>query len=146
MVHYRGNRIWATKVSAAGSVRAGERERTNNVLDGNPRGEEVHRESGVVSKGGIRDEAARVSESEHTTSRSHLPHSTQISQRLFTSHKDKQYCLKLTFMISLISCDTCTKDKGIGVTNVTKKRFLKRVEVAYRKRQRRKSVNANYKG
>ncbi len=121
-------------------MRAGEREQTNNVLDGNPRGEEVHRESGVVSKGGIRNEAARVSESEHTTSRSHLPHSTQINQRLFTSHKDKQYCLKLTFMISLISCDTCTKDKGIGVTNVTKKRFLKRVEVAYRKRQRRKSL------
>ncbi len=49
----------ATKVSTAGSVRAGERERTNNVLDGNPRGEEVHRESCVASKGGIRNEAAR---------------------------------------------------------------------------------------
>lgn len=48
----------ATKVSAAGSVRAGERERTNNVLDGNPRGEEVHRESGVISKGGMRNEAS----------------------------------------------------------------------------------------
>lgn len=48
----------ATKVSAAGSMRASERERTNNVLDGNPRGEEVHRESGVISKGGIRNEPA----------------------------------------------------------------------------------------
>ncbi len=97
----------ATKVSAAGSVRAGERERTNNVLDGNPRGEEVHRESGVASKGGIRNEAARplwtyqaeTSESEHTTSRSHLPPQYADQPEAFHNSQRQTYCLKLPFMM-----------------------------------------------
>lgn len=99
--------LLATKVSAAGSMRASEKEPTTNVLDGNQRGEEVHRESSAISKGSIRNEGgprgaahhAETSESEHRTSRSHSPHSKRITQGLFTAHKDKQYCLKLPVTI-----------------------------------------------